>query len=74
MPAMTEIQERLTATPLLSLTEAAAVKIKQLLAETRDERSDDREIAAFAACLNSADGQEGVAAFLEKRAPNWSGK
>jgi iron-sulfur cluster assembly protein len=33
MPPMTEIQERLTATPLLSLTEAAAVKIKQLLAD-----------------------------------------
>jgi iron-sulfur cluster assembly accessory protein len=33
MAAMTEIQERLTATPLLSITEAAATKIKQLLAE-----------------------------------------
>jgi iron-sulfur cluster assembly protein len=33
MPPMTEIQERLTTTPLLSLTEAAASKVKQLLAE-----------------------------------------
>jgi iron-sulfur cluster assembly protein len=33
MAAMTEIQERLTAAPLLSITEAAATKIKQLLAE-----------------------------------------
>jgi iron-sulfur cluster assembly protein len=33
---MTEIQERLTATPLVSLTEAAAAKIKQLLAEETD--------------------------------------
>jgi iron-sulfur cluster assembly accessory protein len=33
MARMTEIQERLTTTPLLSLTEAAATKIKQLLAE-----------------------------------------
>ena len=31
-----EIQERLTTTPLLSLTEAAAAKIKQLLAEEND--------------------------------------
>ena len=31
-----EIQERLTTTPLLSLTEAAATKIKQLLAEESD--------------------------------------
>ena len=33
---MTEIQERPTTTPLLSVTEAAAVKIKQLLAEESD--------------------------------------
>jgi iron-sulfur cluster assembly protein len=33
MPPMTEIQERPATTPLLSITEAAAVKIKQLLAE-----------------------------------------
>ena len=33
MPSMTELQERLTSTPLLSLTESASVKIKQLLAE-----------------------------------------
>src|SRR4029077_9304613 len=30
------IQERITTTPLLSLTESAAVKIKQLLAEEAD--------------------------------------
>jgi iron-sulfur cluster assembly protein len=36
MPAMTELQERLTATPPLSLTEAAATKIKQLLEEESD--------------------------------------
>jgi iron-sulfur cluster assembly protein len=35
MSAM-EIQERITATPLLSLTESAATKIKQLLAEETD--------------------------------------
>ncbi len=33
---MTEIQERLTATPLVSLTEAAATKVKQLLADETD--------------------------------------
>jgi iron-sulfur cluster assembly accessory protein len=31
-----EIQERITTTPLLSITEAAATKIKQLLAEESD--------------------------------------
>ena len=36
MPPMTEIQERLTTAPLVSLTEAAATKIKQLLAEETD--------------------------------------
>jgi iron-sulfur cluster assembly protein len=33
---MTEIKERAATTPLLSVTEAAAVKIKQLLAEEPD--------------------------------------
>ena len=41
---------------------------------TRDERDDEREVAAFVACLQSEDGQEGVAAFLEKRQANWTGK
>ena len=36
MAPMTEIQERLTATPLVSLTEAAATKVKQLLADETD--------------------------------------
>jgi Enoyl-CoA hydratase/carnithine racemase len=59
--------------PLTKQSPHAIREIKELLRETRDERSDEREVQAFAACLNSADGQEGVAAFLEKRAPNWSG-
>ena len=28
---------------------------------------------SFAACLRGPEGREGVAAFLEKRAPNWAG-
>jgi enoyl-CoA hydratase/carnithine racemase len=46
-------------------------EIKQLLRATRDERSDDLESQAFARCLVSDDGKEGVAAFLEKREPRW---
>jgi enoyl-CoA hydratase/3-hydroxyacyl-CoA dehydrogenase len=49
-------------------------QIKSLLHDTRDARSDDREAQAFGAVLNSEDGQEGVAAFLEKRQANWTGK
>ena len=33
-----------------------------------------REVEAFAACLQSEDGQEGVAAFLEKREARWTGR
>jgi enoyl-CoA hydratase/carnithine racemase len=51
---------------------SALREIKQLLLATRDERSDDAESAAFARRLASDDGKEGVAAFLEKRAPRWS--
>ena len=59
--------------PLAKQSPHAIRQIKELLLDTRDERSDAREVVAFAACLNSDDGQEGVAAFLEKRAPTWSG-
>ena len=40
---------------------------------TNGGRSDSLELEAFARCVLSADGREGVAAFLEKRAPRWSG-
>ena len=49
-------------------------QIKQLFRETRDARSDEREVEAFVACLESEDGQEGVAAFLEKREARWTGR
>jgi enoyl-CoA hydratase/carnithine racemase len=65
--------ERLV-TPLAAKSPHAIGQIKRLLQETRDARSDDREAEAFAACLQSEDGQEGVAAFLEKRAPTWTGR
>jgi enoyl-CoA hydratase len=47
-------------------------EIKRLLLDTRDRRDDGAEAAAFARCLASDDGREGVAAFLEKRPPHWS--
>jgi enoyl-CoA hydratase len=47
--------------------------LKQLLRATRDERSDEHEYEAFSRSVASADGREGVAAFLEKRAPRWGG-
>jgi enoyl-CoA hydratase/carnithine racemase len=46
-------------------------EIKQLLQATREQRDDDLESQAFARCLASEDGKEGVAAFLEKREPRW---
>jgi enoyl-CoA hydratase/3-hydroxyacyl-CoA dehydrogenase len=60
--------------PLDRQSPNAIRQIKSLLRETRDRRNDEREIEAFVACLNSEDGQEGVAAFLEKRPANWTGR
>ena len=60
--------------PIAAQSPFALRQIKELFRATRDERSDDREAQAFAACLASEDGQEGVAAFLEKREPRWTGK
>jgi enoyl-CoA hydratase/carnithine racemase len=60
--------------PLDRQSPHAIRQIKQLMHATRDERSDEREVQAFAACLASEDGQEGVAAFLEKRPANWTGR
>ena len=62
------------AAPLAKQSPHAIRQIKQLYLETRDARSDEREVEAFAACLQSEDGQEGVAAFLEKREARWTGR
>ena len=62
------------AAPLAKQSPHAIRQIKQLFHDTRDRRSDEREVEAFAACLSSEDGQEGVAAFLEKRQANWVGR
>jgi enoyl-CoA hydratase / 3-hydroxyacyl-CoA dehydrogenase len=60
--------------PLAVQSPHALRRIKELLRATRDERSDDLEAEAFSACLHSEDGQEGVAAFLEKREARFTGR
>ena len=60
--------------PLAKQSPHALRQIKQLFRDTRDARDDEREVEAFVACLQSEDGQEGVAAFLEKREARWTGR
>ncbi len=59
---------------LASLSPYAVGTIKRLLRETRAAPDYEREFAAFVSCLSSDDGQEGIAAFLEKRQPRWVGR
>ena len=59
--------------PLAKQSPHSIRQIKTLLHDTRDLRNDEREVEAFVACLSSEDGQEGVAAFLEKREARWTG-
>ena len=49
-------------------------QIKSVLRATRLAPDYEREAEAFSACLSSEDGQEGVAAFLEKREARWVGR
>jgi enoyl-CoA hydratase/3-hydroxyacyl-CoA dehydrogenase len=59
---------------LAGLSPHALRELRQLLRETRGAPDYERELEAFARCLASDDGREGIAAFLEKREPRWSGR
>jgi enoyl-CoA hydratase len=52
----------------------AVRELKLLLRTTREVRDDGAELGAFARCVHSAEGAEGVAAFLEKRSPSWQAR
>jgi methylglutaconyl-CoA hydratase len=60
---------------LLSSSPAAMAATKQLLADVVEAPMDDVLLAATAKCIADArvspEGREGIAAFLEKRAPSW---
>ena len=55
----------------------AVAMIRELARTTRDlslEEGLRREADAFRRCLLSEDGREGVAAFIEKREPRFTGR
>jgi methylglutaconyl-CoA hydratase len=72
--ALDEEVER-QANVLLSSSPAALAATKRLLADVVEAPRDDVLLAATAKCIADArvspEGREGIAAFLEKRAPSW---
>jgi methylglutaconyl-CoA hydratase len=63
---------------LLAASPAALAATKRLLADVVEAPMDDVLLAATAKCIADArvspEGREGIAAFLEKRAPSWTPK
>jgi methylglutaconyl-CoA hydratase len=63
---------------LLAASPAALAATKRLLADVVETPVDDVLLAATAKCIADArvspEGREGIAAFLEKRAPSWAPK
>jgi len=63
---------------LLSSSPSALAATKRLLADVVEAPMDDVLLAATAKCIADArvspEGREGIAAFLEKRAPSWAPK
>jgi methylglutaconyl-CoA hydratase len=63
---------------LLAASPAALAATKRLLADVVETPVDDVLLAATAKCIAdarvSSEGREGIAAFLEKRAPAWAPK
>ncbi len=52
----------------------AVAQIKRVSAAAELDTGIENEKAAFAAVFETADAREGIAAFLGKRAPRWTGK
>lgn len=63
---------------LLAASPAALASTKRLLADVVEAPVDDVLLAATAKCIAdarvSAEGREGIAAFLERRSPSWAPK
>jgi len=67
-----EIAGRIAAKSPIALS-LAKEAVKLASRSTLDEGL-RREVDLFALCFSTEDKDEGVSAFLEKRAPSWKGK
>jgi enoyl-CoA hydratase/carnithine racemase len=72
MPAAQKLAEQLLATPPIALRET-----KRLIHADEGDRPKTNylaDTAAYIRCLETDDAREGIAAFTEKRSPNFRGR
>lgn len=69
-----ELARRLVANSPIAVQNSRAVAVQSVREAWTDAEAWEKQIPYFNAVANSEDMKEGIAAFIEKRKPNWQGR